>query len=120
MLISLCAVNRDGEFHKVYDREMVRRSIVNFLEDPTGDLPWDEDPTAQDVLHIQSTQVLLSLRDLPSWGEQVEHPQQNKLCLSLFLHSTNSTSINQINWSFDEIQCALVPGIAHLVPEEPL
>mgnify|MGYP001803424322 FL=1 len=87
MLISLCAVNRDGEFHKVYDREMVRRSIVNFLEDPTGDLPWDEDPTAQDVLHIQSTQVLLSLRALPSWGKQMEHPQQNKLCpedLSLF------------------------------------
>ena len=102
---------------------MVRRSIVNFLEDPTGDLPWDEDPTAQDVLHVQSTQVLLSLRALPSWGKRVEHPQQNQLCpedLSLFLHNTNQTSINQINWSFDDIQFALVPGIAHLVPEEPL
>ena len=117
----MCAVNRDGEFHKVYDREMVRRSIVNFLEDPTGDLPWDEDPTAQDVLHVQSTQVLLSLRALPSWGEQVEHLQQNQLCpedLSLFLHNTNQTSLNHISLSIDDIQCAPMPGMVQLVPEK--
>lgn len=35
----------------------MKRSIINFLEDPTGDLPWDEDPTADDVLHVQTTQV---------------------------------------------------------------
>jgi len=40
-----------GEFNKDYDRPQEVRSIVNFLKDPT-DLPWEEDPTATSVLHL--------------------------------------------------------------------
>ena len=31
--------------------------MVNFLMDPTGDIPWDEDPTAVDVVHIDTEDV---------------------------------------------------------------
>jgi len=30
---------------------------VNFLLDPTGDIPWDEEVGAEDVVHIESEQV---------------------------------------------------------------
>ena len=33
------------------------KSIVSFLEDPTGDMPWDEDVTATDVVHISTPNV---------------------------------------------------------------
>ena len=33
------------------------QSMVNFLMDPTGDIPWDEDPTAVDVVHIDTEDV---------------------------------------------------------------
>jgi protein disulfide-isomerase-like protein len=45
---------KDGDFHKDYDRAVVVKSMVTFLKDPSGDLPWDEDPAAQDVVHWQS------------------------------------------------------------------
>ncbi|XP_005094049.1 protein disulfide-isomerase A5 [Aplysia californica] len=45
---------KDGEFNKEYDRKLAVKSMVNFLLDPTGDLPWEEDPTANDVVHISS------------------------------------------------------------------
>ncbi|KAK6181656.1 hypothetical protein SNE40_009469 [Patella caerulea] len=45
---------KDGDFNKDYDRKIAIKSMVNFLLDPTGDLPWDEDPTAQDVVHIDT------------------------------------------------------------------
>jgi len=45
---------KDGDFHKDYDRAVAIKSMVTFLKDPTGDLPWDEDPSAQDVLHWES------------------------------------------------------------------
>jgi hypothetical protein len=35
---------KDGDFHKDYDRQFQVSSLVNFMRDPTGDLPWDEDP----------------------------------------------------------------------------
>jgi len=47
---------KDGEFHKDYDRALVVKSMVTFLKDPTGDLPWEEDPAAQEVIHWQSPQ----------------------------------------------------------------
>ncbi|KAK3612179.1 hypothetical protein CHS0354_016566 [Potamilus streckersoni] len=47
---------KDGEFNKVYDRKMVKKSMVNFLLDPTGDIPWDEEPGAEDVVHVESEQ----------------------------------------------------------------
>ena len=47
---------KDGEFHKDYDRAVTVKSLVTFLKDPSGDLPWDEDPAAQDVMHWTSPQ----------------------------------------------------------------
>ncbi|GIY62789.1 protein disulfide-isomerase A5 [Caerostris extrusa] len=49
---------KDGEFHKDYDRKHAVQSIVNFLKDPTGDLPWEEDERAKDVLHISDANIL--------------------------------------------------------------
>lgn len=49
---------KDGEFHKDYDRNESSYSLSNFLRDPTGDLPWDEDPTATDIFHLQDGEAL--------------------------------------------------------------
>ncbi|VDN44012.1 unnamed protein product [Gongylonema pulchrum] len=43
---------RDGEFHKDYDRQMNAKSMYRFLLDPAGDIPWDEDPSATNVVHL--------------------------------------------------------------------
>ncbi|KRT80104.1 Thioredoxin [Oryctes borbonicus] len=43
---------KDGEFNKDYDRKETVQSMVNFMRDPTGDLPWEEDAAASNVLHI--------------------------------------------------------------------
>lgn len=48
---------KDGDFHKDYDRQMTVASFVNFLRDPSGDLPWDEEETTTDVLHIGDSEV---------------------------------------------------------------
>ena len=52
---------KDGDFHKDYDRALKPRSLVTFLKDPTGDLPWDEDPAAQDVAHMSSPKQFFNL-----------------------------------------------------------
>jgi hypothetical protein len=31
--------------------------MVNFMRDPTGDLPWEEDATANDVMHVSDAEV---------------------------------------------------------------
>ncbi|CAB3225917.1 unnamed protein product [Arctia plantaginis] len=49
---------KDGDFHKDYDRSETVNSISNFLRDPTGDLPWDEDPMATDIFHLQDGEAL--------------------------------------------------------------
>uniref|UniRef100_A0A2A4JWB4 Thioredoxin domain-containing protein n=1 Tax=Heliothis virescens TaxID=7102 RepID=A0A2A4JWB4_HELVI len=49
---------KDGEYHKDYDRNESVNSLSNFLRDPTGDLPWDEDPTATDIFHLQDGEAL--------------------------------------------------------------
>jgi len=49
---------KDGEFHKDYDRQDTVKSMVNFLRDPAGELPWDEDATANDVYHLQNSNEL--------------------------------------------------------------
>lgn len=48
---------KDGEFSKDYDRKETISSIVNFMRDPTGDIPWEEDATATNVVHIPDSQV---------------------------------------------------------------
>jgi len=47
---------KDGDFHKDYDRSESTQSFITFLKDPTGDLPWEEDPAAADVKHLSSPQ----------------------------------------------------------------
>ncbi|KAK2166678.1 hypothetical protein NP493_1310g00031 [Ridgeia piscesae] len=49
---------KDGEFNKDYDRKSTVKSMVRFLMDPTGDIPWEEDATAGDVVHIDTQQHL--------------------------------------------------------------
>lgn len=52
---------KDGEFHKDYDRKLAVNSFVNFMRDPAGDLPWEEDPVGADVLHVPDANVRLLL-----------------------------------------------------------
>ncbi|KAL5009597.1 hypothetical protein ScPMuIL_011902 [Solemya velum] len=52
---------KDGEYNKDYDRKMTVKSMVNFLLDPTGDIPWEEEAGAEDVVHITSKQHLAKL-----------------------------------------------------------
>ncbi|KAG4077696.1 hypothetical protein HA402_009607 [Bradysia odoriphaga] len=49
---------KDGDLHKDYDRQVTVTSIVNFMRDPGGDLPWEEDPIGMDVYHIQDATAL--------------------------------------------------------------
>ncbi|KAI8497165.1 Protein disulfide-isomerase A5 [Branchiostoma belcheri] len=49
---------KDGDFNKGYDRQETYKSMMNFLRDPTGDIPWEEDPTAKDVVHVDSDKAL--------------------------------------------------------------
>lgn len=48
---------KDGAFNKDYDRQMTKNSLSNFLRDPTGEFPYEEDPTAKDVVHLLDTSV---------------------------------------------------------------
>ena len=52
---------KDGDFHKDYDRALKSKCLVTFLKDPTGDLPWDEDPAAQDVAHLSNPKQFFNL-----------------------------------------------------------
>jgi len=53
---------KDGSFHKLYDRKHTAKSMLNFLRDPTGDTPWEEDTTAKDVVHVTSYDDFIRLR----------------------------------------------------------
>lgn len=48
---------KDGQFNKDYDRQMTKNSLQNFLRDPTGDYPYEEDPIGKDVVHILDISV---------------------------------------------------------------
>ena len=48
---------KDGEYHKDYDRKESVSSFVAFMKDPSGDAPWEEDDTAQDVVHLPDPAV---------------------------------------------------------------
>lgn len=45
---------KDGEYNKDYDRLQTVKSMSKFLKDPTGDMPWEEDPGAGDVVHLEN------------------------------------------------------------------
>ena len=36
---------------------MSSQSIVSFMLDPKGEIPWNEEADAKDVLHLQSQKV---------------------------------------------------------------
>lgn len=55
---------KDGDFHKDYDRQPTVSSIVNFLRDPTGDLPWEEDESGADVLHLSDSDVSIDNKSI--------------------------------------------------------
>jgi hypothetical protein len=48
---------KDGTFNKDYDRQLTKNSMQYFLKDPTGDIPYEEDQTSNDVIHISDMQV---------------------------------------------------------------
>lgn len=48
---------KDGNFNKDYDRQITKNSLQNFMRDPTGEFPYEEDPTAKDVVHLLETSV---------------------------------------------------------------
>lgn len=48
---------KEGEFYKDYDRRYTVSSMTNFMRDPTGDIPWEEDSTANNVVHVPDTNV---------------------------------------------------------------
>ncbi|KAL3279191.1 hypothetical protein HHI36_016704 [Cryptolaemus montrouzieri] len=52
---------KDGEFNKDYDRKETLTSMLNFMRDPTGDIPWEEDSTSSDVFHIPDSVSLARL-----------------------------------------------------------
>ncbi|XP_077869020.1 protein disulfide-isomerase A5-like [Saccoglossus kowalevskii] len=52
---------KDGEYHKDYDRQESVKSMTNFMKDPVGDAPWDEDPLAGDVRHLGNDNDLRKL-----------------------------------------------------------
>lgn len=52
---------KDGDFNKDYDRKETVNSMLNFMRDPTGDIPWEEDSTADDVLHVSDSANLARL-----------------------------------------------------------
>ena len=77
----------DGVFNKDYDRQLVKKvfiifiliieniksfeiemfffqSFINFLKDPKGDMPWEEDETAKDVAHLNDEAVIITIKSL--------------------------------------------------------
>ncbi len=48
----------EGKFNKEYDRLMEEKSMLSFLEDPSSDPPWSEDPSANHVRHVEGPQEL--------------------------------------------------------------
>nr|WDU65913.1 putative disulfide isomerase Tcis_disulfideisomerase_A5like [Tityus cisandinus] len=48
----------NGDFHKDYDRKETIQSMVNFLKDPSGDMPWEEDEAAKDIIHVSDANAL--------------------------------------------------------------
>ena len=40
--------------------ELSSQSIVSFMLDPKGEIPWNEEADAKDVLHLQNQKVGLT------------------------------------------------------------
>jgi thiol-disulfide isomerase/thioredoxin len=44
-----------GALNTVYDRGLNLRSLNKFLKDPTAERPWEEEPLAANVLHLDDS-----------------------------------------------------------------
>ena len=44
----------NGEFHKDYDRSFTEKSLTGFMQNPTQDAPWSEDPVSKDIKHLET------------------------------------------------------------------
>ncbi|GAB1600815.1 protein disulfide-isomerase A5-like [Argonauta hians] len=51
----------EGEFNRNYERKLAVKSMAKFLQNPKGDIPWDEDPTAENIVHVESEQKLIKM-----------------------------------------------------------
>ncbi|CAH3172769.1 unnamed protein product [Porites evermanni] len=45
---------KDGNFNKDYDRKFAVKSMINFLNDPLGEMPWEEEDGTEDVRHVNT------------------------------------------------------------------
>ncbi|XP_078376471.1 putative protein disulfide-isomerase A4 isoform X1 [Oculina patagonica] len=52
---------KDGNFNKDYDRKNTVKSMLNFLNDPTGEMPWEEEEGTEDVRHVKTSQEFTKL-----------------------------------------------------------
>ena len=48
---------KDGVFNTDYSRQITVASMSNFMRDPSGELPWEEDATGADVVHLADVNV---------------------------------------------------------------
>jgi hypothetical protein len=51
---------KDGAFNKDYDRQLTKSSLSTFMRDPTGDIPFEEDSSSKDVVHLLDLAVSVS------------------------------------------------------------
>ena len=49
---------KNGEFNKNYDRKQTVSSMTNFMKDPSGDPPWEEDDENGAITHVNEAQVI--------------------------------------------------------------
>ncbi|KAJ7391850.1 hypothetical protein OS493_016140 [Desmophyllum pertusum] len=52
---------KDGNFNKDYDRKNTVKSMLNFLNDPTGEMPWEEEEGTDDVRHVNTNKEFVKL-----------------------------------------------------------
>lgn len=48
---------KDGAYNKDYNRQMTKNSLQTFMRDPTGEIPYEEDSSGKDVVHLLDTAV---------------------------------------------------------------
>ncbi|XP_028394344.1 protein disulfide-isomerase A5-like isoform X2 [Dendronephthya gigantea] len=49
---------KNGKFNKDYNRKDTLKSLTTFMNNPTGDTPWEEEPGAETVRHIDGDKDL--------------------------------------------------------------
>ncbi|CAB3986332.1 disulfide-isomerase A5-like, partial [Paramuricea clavata] len=52
---------KNGKFNKDYDRKDTLKSLTTFMNNPTGDTPWAEEPGADTVRHVDGDKDLAKL-----------------------------------------------------------